>query len=100
MTAINTKPINIHNVYCPWEDIDPHDRVLHHEFKRLREEEPDKLKQILTQLSEEEMEEVYYNHAIWARDEQLVDFSDPHVITQYLAGRGWTNKMSSCNYAR
>lgn len=77
------------NVYCPWPDINPKDRVLHHYIRELKRNNPEKLSEIISVLDEKEARSMLFNHALWARDEQVVDFDDPHTITLLLAGRGF-----------
>jgi hypothetical protein len=64
---------------------------LGNEIKRLKKENPEKLMDILSKLSEKEAEQVYYTWEFWCRPEQLVKGSPtwPENIIVYSAGRGY-----------
>jgi hypothetical protein len=77
-----------HTIQSHWPDISSDDRMLGRELKWLKEYEPHKLLEIINGMTEEEADSIAYNHALWARDKQLVDFADPYAVTLYMTGRG------------
>jgi hypothetical protein len=77
-----------HTIQSHWSDISSDDRMLGRELKWLKEYEPHKLLEIINGMTEEEADSIAYNHALWARDKQLVDFADPYAVTLYMTGRG------------
>lgn len=71
-----------------WPDIAKEDRILGRELKWLKANEPQKLVQVISQMTEEEAANIASNRSLWARDSQLVDFESMYTITLYLCGRG------------
>jgi len=55
----------------------------------LKEHDPQQLKSLLAQLTEEEAEAIIYDwEGVWARPNQLVDDNWPESVILFMAGRG------------
>lgn len=64
--------------------------TLGEKLRQMAKDEPEKLKQILSQLTEEEAEAIIYDwEGIWARPNQLVDDNWPESVILFMAGRGF-----------
>ena len=70
------------------------------ELQRLRREDPQKLNKILSQLSEEEAQEILYDPEIWLRENQKIKDEWPEPIILLMAGRGFGKSMASMNWLR
>jgi len=58
------------------------------ELRRLAKENPDKLQEALSQLTQKEAQEILYDWDLWARDAQKYDPNSAMPITTWLMGRG------------
>lgn len=76
---------------------DPTKLKLGLELRRMKKEEPEKLANFLSSLSNEEAEKILYDQEIWARKEQWIDLSDGFPITLFLGGRGTGKNYSSAS---
>jgi len=64
------------------------DRKMRDTIQKLREEDPQQLYEILSQLGEDELNEILYDWPLWARDNQIYDPINASTITFFCAGRG------------
>lgn len=58
-------------------------------LKKLAKTDPEKYKEILTNLSDDEREDLWYNPEYWLRDNQKVNDEWPEPIIMFFAGRGF-----------
>lgn len=81
--------------------VDPVKQAIGKELKRLGKEDPEKLKQILSAMSPQEREDLFYDWAYWGRPKQFIrDYDEgwPEVIIVYCLGRGGGKAV--CNQTR
>jgi len=76
------------------------DEELGKELRRLKTEDPERLYEILNQLSEEEVQDILYDPEIWLRENQKIhdEWSEP--IIMILAGRGFGKSHASMSWLR
>ena len=68
---------------------DPVKIQMGNEIRRLREEDPEELAKMLSNLTEEQATEIMYDWNIMGRPEQIIDWEDhEEMIWLALAGRG------------
>jgi len=63
-------------------------RELSHELRRLKNEEPEKLYEVISQLSESEAQNILYDPDLWLRDKQIVKDEWKEPIVLFMMGRG------------
>jgi len=76
------------------------DQQLRDEFQRLRKDDPEKLAQIISSLSDAEAESIMYDWTLWQRDKQ---FYDPHTfprVTFWRCGRSWGKTRTGAEAVR
>lgn len=74
--------------------------TLAEEIQRIRDEDPEKLRQVLESLSEEEAHAIYYDPDLWLRPKQVVQDWWPEPIIMFMAGRGFGKSYLSIQYLR
>lgn len=83
---------------------DPVKIAIGNEIRRLRDEDPNKLKKMLLTLSAEEAEEMQYDWGIMGRPDQIIDWENPEYdwasYTLALAGRGWGKTRTGAEFLR
>ena len=68
--------------------------------QQLRENDPDKLHDILSQLNETELNEVLYDWSIWGREKQQYDPMTAPKITYWQCARGWGKTRTGAEAVR
>ena len=70
-------------------DYDLQKRVLGKRLRELKRDDPDKLMELLSNLSEEEADALLNDPMVLARDKQLIAFESPYTINVFCCGRGF-----------
>ena len=70
------------------------------ELRRLKSENPEKLREVLEQLSEQEAHAILYDPEIWLRPKQVVKDEWPEPIIMFLGGRGMGKTYLSVQHIR
>jgi predicted phage terminase large subunit-like protein len=70
------------------------------ELRRLKKEDPEKLKFMLSQLTEEEAHSIVYDPDVWMRPDQQVKDEWPEPVIMFMAGRGWGKSFCGCQWIR
>lgn len=70
------------------------------ELRRLKKEDPEKLKMIISQMSEQEALALAYDWDVWARPNQRYDIKTAPKITFWQAGRGYGKTRTGAEAVR
>lgn len=69
---------------------DPMKAALGAKLRQMKKEDPEKLQEVLMNMTDQEAKEILYDFEIWCRPEQWIDLSEPQPTTIILSGRGLT----------
>jgi len=76
------------------------DKQLRDTIQELRNNDPGKLYEILSQLEEKELNEILYDWSIWGRDKQQYDPLNAPKITYWQCARGWGKTRTGAEAVR
>jgi len=76
------------------------DKQLGERLRQLKKEDPQKLQEILEQLSDNEARQILYDPEIWLRENQKVQDWWPEPIIMFMAGRGFGKSLCGAQWLR